>query len=304
MNLRDLRYAVAVAEHGQFGRAAAACHVSQPTLSGQIRKLEDCLGVMLFERTRRSVRVTPAGEQVLEHARATLERVRLLHETARAWRDPLSGPLRLGMIPTVGPYLAPILLPAAGRSLPQTRMVLSEDVTEALERALVDGRLDAAVLATPVEDPQLADIRLYEEPFWVALPSGHPLAARDDIALTEIEADEFLLLAEGHCLRGQILTLCSRVLRRPPAVRTQHTGLTTILALVGAGQGITLVPAMSISGPWVTDAGIALRRAASENASRSVRLVYRKSFPRLAVVERLADTICAILPDTVVPERR
>ncbi len=304
MNIRDLRYAVAVAELGHFGRAAVACHVSQPALSGQIRKLEDTLGVVLFERSRRSVRVTPAGRQVLEHAREVLERVDRMRASARGWRDPLSGPLHLGLIPTVAPYLAPLLLPAVRRSLPKAELVLSEDLTKGLERALFDGRLDAAVLATPVEDPRFANIDLYDEPFWVALPGTHRLAARDEVALSEIGTDEFLLLSEGHCLRGQILSLCSRVLSHPPSIRAQHTSLVTVLALVGAGEGVTLVPAMSISGPWVTDAGIALRREKSAEAGRSVRLVYRKSFPRCAVLEKLADIICAIVPDTVRPERR
>ena len=304
MNIRDLRYAVAVAELGHFGRAAAACHVSQPALSGQLRKLEDQLGVMLFERSRRSVKITPAGEEIVAHAKALLEMADLIEDTAKAWTDPLSGPLGLGMIPTIGPYLTPRLLPSIARGLPRLELRLSEDVTEALEGALIDGRLDAAILATPVGDSRLDEIALYHEPFWVALPHGHPLAEEDEVDVADIRLDDFLLLADGHCLRDQVLSFCSEVLPNAPQVSTQHTSLTTILALVGMGRGVTLVPAMSLAGGWVTDSGIALRREKSSKAARSVRLAFRKTFPRRAAVEKLADIVCAVVPDTVHAQRR
>ena len=304
MNIRDLKYAVAVAELGHFGRAASACHVSQPALSGQVRKLEDHLGIALFERTKRTVRITPAGEEVIAHARALLELVDLIEETAKARVDPLSGPLRLGMIPTIGPYLTPVLLPSVARDLPNIKLELLEEMTEVLEGALIDGRIDAAILATPIRDPRLAEIALYDEPFWVALPHRHPLAQEEEIDVSDVGLDEFLLLADGHCLRDQVLSFCSEVMRNEPTVSTQHTSLTTVLALVGAGAGVTLVPAMSLAGAWVTDSGIALRREKSRTASRSVRLAFRKSFPRRAALEKLADIVCAILPDTVYPERR
>jgi LysR family hydrogen peroxide-inducible transcriptional activator len=304
MNIRDLRYAVAVAERRHFGRAAADCHVSQPALSGQIRKLEEQLGVALFERTKRSVRTTPVGEEIVAHARDLLKLVGLIEETAKARIDPLSGPLRLGMIPTIGPYLTPLLLPSIPRGLPKIELQLSEDVTESLERRLVEGEIDAALLATPAGDSRLAEIPLYDEPFWVALPQRHPMAYREDVDVADIRHDELLLLADGHCLRDQVLSFCSKAFRNRPAVSTQNTSLTTILALVGAGAGITLVPAMSLGGAWMTDSGIAFQKETSGTACRSVRLAYRKSFPRRAVLEKLADIICAILPDTVSPERR
>ena len=304
MNIRDLQYAVAVAELRHFGRAALACHVSQPALSGQIRKLEEQLGVVLFERTKRSVRVTPVGEEILVHARALLRQAEFIRETARARTDPLSGSLRLGMIPTIGPYLTPVLLRSIAHSLPKATLQLSEDLTESLEGALLEGDLDAAVLATPVQDSRLDEIALYDEPFWVALPGRHPLAANDEVAVAEVGLEEFLLLSDGHCLREQVLSFCSTVLAKEPSVSTQRTSLTTILALVGAGLGVTLVPAMSLAGPWVTDAGIALRREKSGTAKRSVRLAFRKSFPRRLLLEKLADVVCAVLPDTVFPERR
>ena len=177
-------------------------------------------------------------------------------------------------------------------------------MTEFLEGALIDGRIDAAILATAIYDPRLAEISLYREPFWVALPHRHPLAQEEEIDVSDVGLDEFLLLADGHCLRDQVLSFCSKVLGNEPTVSTQHTSLTTVLALVGAGAGVTLVPAMSLAGAWMTDSGIALRGEKSRTASRSVRLAFRKSFPRRAALEELADIVCAILPDTVHPERR
>ncbi len=305
MNIRDLGYAVALAELGHFGRAAAACHVSQPTLSGQIRKLEDELGVAMFERTKRAVRITPAGEDIVAHARALLRIADLIRDTARARANPLGGPLRLGMIPTVGPYLAPRLLPSIAHRLPDMTPQLSEEMTEALEAALLEGRIDAAVVATPAEDPRLAEIPLYDEPFWIALPRRHRLAAAEgDVDLGDIGLEEFLLLAEGHCLRDQVLSVCADVLGREPSVSTQHTSLATLLALVGVGAGVTLVPAMSLGDGGATDSGLTIRREASGAAARRVRLVFRNSFPRRRLLETLASIVCAVLPDTVFPQRR
>ncbi len=301
MNIRDLQYAVAVAEHGHFGRAAAQCNVSQPTLSGQIRKLEDSLGVRLFERTNRRVQITPVGERIIGQAKQLLETAAAIGETAAGEADPLAGPLRLGLIPTIGPYLTPLLLPAIQRGLPNVALTVSEAMTGTLEARLLAGDLDAAMLATPLADPHLAEIALYDEPFWIALPQGHLLARDDAIALDAVDTAELLLLTEGHCLRDQVLEACGG---DGSGARTQDTSLATILALVGAGAGVTLVPAMSLAGSWVTDSGIALRKEASGVAARQVRLVTRKTFPRVALIEKLADMVCAVVPDTVVPERR
>ena len=301
MNIRDLKYVVAVAEHGHFGRAAEQCNVSQPALSGQVRKLEETLGVTLFERSNRQVRITPVGARIIEQARHLLDTAAEITATAASERDPLGGPLRLGLIPTIGPYLTPLLLPALNRGLPDADLTIAEAMTGSLEAKLLSGELDAAVLATPLADPHLAEIPLYDEPFWVALPQGHDLAGDDTVALARLDTTELLLLTEGHCLRDQVLEACGS---DNAAARTQDTSLTTILALVGAGAGVTLVPAMSLAGSWVTDSGIALRKEASGTAVRHVRLVYRKTFPRRALLEKLADVVCAIVPDTVVPERR
>jgi LysR family hydrogen peroxide-inducible transcriptional activator len=304
MNIRDLQYAVAVTELGHFGRAAEACHVSQPALSGQIQKLERQLGVNLFERTNRAVRITPVGELIIGQARDLLARVEQIEETAKAHLDPLTGVLRLGMIPTIGPYLTPILLPSVFHSLTNLELQLHEDMTHVLEHDLMENRIDAAITATPPADPRLAEIPLYEEPFWIALPTDHPLAADEEIGISDIRPDELLLLSDGHCLRDQVISFCKLPKDQAARVNTQQTSLTTILALVSAGAGLTLVPAISLAGSWMTDFGIAIRREKSREAARAVRLICRASFPRRALLEKMADIICAIVPDTVSPVSR
>ena len=304
MNIRDLKYIVAVAELEHFTKAAQACFVSQPALSGQIQKLEDRLNVQLFERTKRAVKITPAGEQIIIHAKAILDLVDQIEETAKSLSDPFAGLMRVGMIPTIGPYLTPALLPAVTRGLPQLELKLSEDITPILERELIEGQIDAAFLATPTRDSRLTEISLYDEPFWIALPNKHPLAEQDMIDVYDISMEEFLLLEDGHCFRDQILSFCKTALSTQPNFKTQNTSLTTILALVGAGAGVTLVPAISLSGSWVTDSGIALRREKTGSAFRSVILAFRKSFPRRVLLDRLADIVCAVVPDTVYPVKR
>ena len=301
---RGRRNAVAVANNLRFGRAAEACFVGQPTLSAQIRKLEDELGVTLFERTKRNVRITPVGAEIVAQARTLLAAADLIEETAKASLDPLSGPLRLGMIPTIGPYLTPTLLPSLRHGLPKIELGLSEDLTEVLERQLLDGRIDAAIIATDNTDRRLSEIMLFDEPFWIALPRDHPLAARDEVALKDIAAEELLLLEDGHCLSEQVASFCAEAFRTGPRISTQHTSLMTILALVGAGAGVTLVPALSLRGSWVTDSGIAVRKEKSRKAHRAVRVAFRTSFPRCPMLEKLADIVCACVPDTVSPARR
>lgn len=304
MNLRDLKYVVSVAELGHFGRAAEVCYVSQPALSGQIAKLESELNVKLFERNRRSVRVTPEGEQIVAYAKSILKLAEEIKTCAQAASNPYSGNLKLGMIPTIGPYLTPILLPAIKRGMPQLELDVVESKTPELEKSLLEGRIDAAILATKVENPQVAEIFLYDEPFWVALPYRHPLALHETIDVNTLRAEEFLLLEDGHCFRDQIISFCENALESNPKFKTQQTSLTTILSLVGSGAGVTLVPAMSLAGSWVTDSGIALRREATGSAVRSVSLVYRRTYPRHQLLNRFADIICAGLPDTVEPARR
>ena len=208
MNLRDLRYVLAVADLGHFGRASAACNVSQPTLSGQILKLEQELGLQLFERDGRSVHVTDRGQEIVAHARRTVGAAEDLVAAARAARDPLEGPVRLGVIATIGPYLMPFLLPATARDLPKAPIKLVEDLTDRLLPQLVDGKLDAAIVATDPPTDRLESIDLYTEEFLLMLARDHPLARRKAVRIDEFDPATLLLLADGHCLRDQALDLC------------------------------------------------------------------------------------------------
>jgi len=307
MNIRDLEYLVAVSEELHFGRAAERCHASQPALSGQVRKLEDDLGVKLFERTKRHVRTTAVGVQIVEIAQNILRQVDQMKEVAQSNTDPFSGTCALGAPPTIGPFTASLLLRSVKHYLPDLRVQLVEDFTDDLERQLVDGELDAAILATRPTRPTLTDIVLYEEPFWVAMPHDHPLASEETVDATAIDPAELLLLSDGHCLRDQIIEACQIDMSsgsKDAGPNIQRTSLSTILSLVGSGMGVTLVPAMSLSDSWMTDAGIVVRPERSGTARRTVRLTHRKSYHRMDLIEKLADLIAGSVPNTVIPARR
>jgi LysR family hydrogen peroxide-inducible transcriptional activator len=301
VNLRDLRYIVAVAETRHFGRAAERCFVSQPTLSGQIKKLEDELGVVIFERTNRSVDVTPVGESVLAHARLALEQADAIEQVAQAHQDPMAGPLRIGAIPTLSPYLMPLVLVPLKRNHPKLRLVLSEEITDSLMGRLHRHELDAALLATAVDNPDLKSIPLFDEPFWLAHPRAHPLYEKDEIVAGDLEDIELLLLADGHCLTHQVMEVC-RLAERPTRgemADLRAASLETLLQLVGAGFGCTLVPALAIRGAWMTDSGIVARPLSLPDAYRRISLVYRRSFPRRAALDALAEIVRSQLPNTV-----
>ena len=301
MNLRDLKYILAVADTRHFGRAAERCFVSQPTLSGQIKKLEEELGVTIFERTNRSVEITPIGEAILAHARLLIEQANAIEQTARAHQDPLAGPLRIGAIPTLSPYLMPLILVPLKRQYPQLRLVLSEEITEALMNRLHRHELDAVLIATPAEDPDLDALPLFEEPFWLAHPRNHPLYSKDDITAQDLEEIDLLLLAEGHCLTHQVMEVC-HLGERPQQgemADLRAASLETLLQLLGAGFGCTLVPALAIRGGWMTDSGIIARRLELPDAYRRISLVYRRSFPRREALRAFADVILGHLPNTV-----
>ncbi|WP_295543837.1 hydrogen peroxide-inducible genes activator [uncultured Thiohalocapsa sp.] len=301
MNLRDIKYILAVAETRHFGKAAERCFVSQPTLSGQIKKLEDQLGVVIFERTNRSVEVTPIGEEILGHARLLVEQADAIEQVARAHQDPLAGPLRVGAIPTLSPYLMPLVLVPLKRRCPQLKLVLFEETTEALLRRLDQHELDAALLATPTPNPDLTSIPLFDEPFWLAHPRKHPLYDKDDITQADLESIDLLLLSEGHCLSHQVMEVC-KLADRPRTgemADLRAASLETLLQLVGAGFGCTLVPALAIRGSWMTDSGIIARRLELPDAQRRISLVFRRSFPRRAALETFTEVALAQLPNTV-----
>ena len=289
MNLRDLQYVVAVAELGQFGRAASACNVSQPTLSGQILKLEEELGVQIFERDGRVARVTERGAAIVAHARRVIGAADDLKAAAAASRDPLEGPIRLGIIATVGPYLAPYLLPAAARGLPRAPIRLVEDLTGHLLPLLADGKLDAAIIATDPPGERLEEIALYEEPFCLMAPSGHPFAKRKSVRVDEIDPRSLLLLADGHCLRDQALDLCGHPdLGGATGADMRAASLETLLHMTAAGFGLTLAPQMAAEG-WRGKDGLVAVPLKGENVARRVRLVWRRDMPRKAAMAALAD---------------
>jgi LysR family hydrogen peroxide-inducible transcriptional activator len=301
MNLRDLKYVIAVAETRHFGRAAERCFVSQPTLSGQIKKLEEELGVTLFERTNRSVEITPVGEDILAHARQMMEQADAIEQLAQAHQDPLAGPLRVGAIPTLSPYLMPLILAPLKKQYPQVRLVLSEEITDTLLARLHNHEIDAVLLATPVDEHDLEMIPLFDEPFWLAHPRQHPLYNKDEITRKDLDHIDLLLLSEGHCLAKQAMEVCRMKERSAQGdmADLRAASLETLLQLVGAGFGCTLVPALAVRGSWTTDTGIIARPLAVKDAYRTISLVFRSSFPRRPAVEALVEVIRDHLPNTV-----
>jgi LysR family hydrogen peroxide-inducible transcriptional activator len=301
MNLRDLKYIIAVAETRHFGRAAERCFVSQPTLSGQIKKLEDELGVTIFERTKRSVELTPIGEEIVDHARRMMEQADAIEQLAKAQHDPLSGPLRVGVIPTLSPYLIPLILVPLKKRYPQLKLVLTEEITERLLLRLQNHEIDVALIATPVEESDLETMSLFEEPFWLAHPRNHELYTKEEITHKDLEKLDLLLLADGHCLAQQVMDVC-KLAGRPQQGEMgdlQASSLETLLQLVGAGFGCTLVPALATRGSWMTDSGVIARKLELRDTYRRISLAFRHSFPRRQALEAFADVIRGELPNTV-----
>lgn len=300
MNLRDLRYLVAVADELHFGRASERCHVGQPTLSTQIKKLEAYLGIVVFERGAKSVTVTEIGKQLIEEARASIKHADALVTLAAAQRDPLSGSLELGAIPTLCPYLMPLILPALRQSTPAMNLVFSEDVTESLESQLRAGELDAALLATQTRDIKLVGVPLFYEPFWLATPTDHWLTEREEIGNADLHETDLLLLTDGHCLRDQALAICQTQAADEGDRRddVRATSLQTLMLMVAAGYGCTLLPALAVS-HWRGVPNIAIREINLPSARRRVSLVTRKSFSRMPAIHKVAEVICDATPDCV-----
>lgn len=304
MNLRDLEYILAVMETGHFGRAAVACHVSQPTLSGQIKKLEDELGVTLFERGRGGARPTDTGRAIAQEAQKALRAATEIREIAQAAQDPYAGEFRLGLIPTVAPYLIPLFVARLRKALPDLSMIYREDITERLVRDLETGDIDAAILATPPDTDTLHAIPLYTEPFRLVFPDGHQLSSLAHLRMTDVDQNDVLLLTEGHCFRDQALSICEapspKVVRKSPRNTTslRATSLETLINLVAQGQGVTLVPSLAMAG-LSDDLGLEDRRLEDEGAARDITLTIRRSTSRRALAGRVAEIIRSGLPDTV-----
>ena len=290
LKLKDLRYLVAVADTRHFGRAAAKCFISQPTLSAQLRKLEQDLGVQLIERQPRRVALTPAGEEVTRHARQMLETAEAIVTLAQLRRDPLAGQLRLALLPTIGPYLLPQVALKLRKALPRLELMLYEYQTAPMLERLHAGEIDVGLLALPVNDEALASRELYEEPFVLALPESHRLATRAQVRVDDLDGETLLLLEDGHCLRDQALEICARGnVHEKQDFRA--TSIETLRQMVAAGVGITLLPALASRGAYAHARGIAIRAFARPIPSRRIGAVWRKSTARASAIATLIDQI-------------
>ena len=300
MNLRDLRYVVTVADLGHFGRAAEACNVSQPTLSGQILKLEQQLEVKIFERIGKRVQPTRVGSEIISHARRALAEADEILAAADASRDPMVGGLRLGVIPTLAPYLMAHILPRAALVLPSAPLVLVEEMTRHVMARLREGQLDAALIATEPDGDRLEQRELFDDPFLLAMPASHPLASTESIRLASVDPCSLLLLAEGHCLRDQALELCSNARMATAAADVRASSLETLLLLAAAGYGVTLGPSLAWEAREGSGGRLVARPIAEKRARRRVRLVWRYGLPRAAALEALARVVRDRAPRCVV----
>ncbi|MBC8212821.1 MAG: LysR family transcriptional regulator [Gammaproteobacteria bacterium] len=301
MNLRDLQYLIALAETHHFGKASQRCFVSQPTLSGQIKKLEQELGITIFERNNRSVEITTAGEGILSHARIILEQADAIRQLALSYKDPTAGALRIGAIPTISPYLMPLILKPLQAKYAQMKLIISEEQTDTLLQRLKNHEIDAAILATQHPELDFSVIPLYKEPFWLAYPPNHAFYNQEEITQQDLDNTQLLLLSEGHCLAQQAMQAC-HLSERPEQggmANLRASSLETLLQLVAVGYGTTLIPALSLTGSWISGRGVVTRELSLPNTWRQVSLYYRPSYPRIAALEALQQIIKANLPNTV-----
>lgn len=294
MNLRDLKYFVALAEERHFGKAAERSYVSQPTLSAQIRKLERYLGVQLIERQPRQVTLTATGARILPIARRIIEDSEQIVSIARNEHDPLSGKLKIGLIPTIGPYLLPLVTRKLRRQLPALKLMLYEYRTQPLLEKLRAGEIELAILALPVPLDGLEARELYRESFQLALPNDHPLGRKPSVKLDDLKGETVLLLEDGHCLRDQALEVCSRFdVKENEDYRA--TSLETLRQMVAAGLGITLLPELATRGPFGSGQGLTVKAFSRPVPSRSVGAVWRKSSARVAAICAVCDLIQATM---------
>jgi LysR family hydrogen peroxide-inducible transcriptional activator len=300
MTLQELKYLVALADHGHFGKAAEACFITQSTLSTQIKKLEDYLGVTLFDRSLKRVTPTPTGREILAAARNIVEESERIRELAKHAQDPMARTLHLGVIPTLGPYYLPHALTLVHKKHPGLRLLLREEMTPQILEHLVDGKLDAGLLALPVTDDSLRVEPLFYEPFYAALPAGHALAKHAELKVSDIMSEKLLLLDEGHCLRDQALDVCGTGSRGREEVRA--TSLETLRQMVGMGLGLTLLPALAVdAGPRTSKKSVEIRPFKAPPPGRTIGLVWRKRAPFPETFECLAATLKASLPTEVEP---
>ncbi len=304
MTLTDLKYIVALARERHFGRAAEKCFVSQPTLSVAVKKLEEELGVILFERSPQEVRLTPVGERIVAQAEKVLGEVAQLAEIAAAGKNPLAGPLRLGVIYTIGPWLLPKLVPLLHERAPEMPLLLEENYTHVLLDKLKAAELDVAILALPVEEPGLVVQGIYDEAFRVLVPAGHPWARLKQVDPASLLEQPLLMLGRGNCFRDQVLDLCTQAGRGGPQV-LEGSSLETIRHMVASGVGITVMPATAVDDIPKNDPLLRVRHFIEPVPSRRVGIVWRASFPRHQAIDLLrAALLDCNLPGTRPVARR
>jgi LysR family hydrogen peroxide-inducible transcriptional activator len=292
MTLTELRYIVTLARECHFGRAAEKCHVSQPTLSVALKKVERRFGVTLFERTSADVRPTPIGEKIAAQAERVLQEAERLKDIVGQGRDPLAGPLRVGVIYTVAPYLLPGLIPALHAHAPQMPLFINENFTVSLAQQLRRGELDIIIIALPFEEPGIVVRPVYDEPFCVALPGGHPLASNRTISSAQVAGENLLLLGKGNCFRDQVIEACPK-LSAPGGVEgaLEGSSLETVRHMVASGVGISVVP-VSAAESWPQNSNLLkIRRFSAPQPMRRVGLAWRVTFPRPQVIDVLHAAI-------------
>ena len=292
LKLKDLRYLVALADERHFGRAAERSFVSQPTLSAQLRKLEDYLGVTLIERQPKRVTLTEVGEQIVARARRMLQEGDAIVGLARHNADPLSGTLKVAFIPTIGPYLLPRVASRIRRALPRLKLLLYEHRTEALLERLRAGAIDLGILALPVDQEGLESRELFEEPFRVALPADHRLASRKTLKPADLDDETLLLLEDGHCLRDHALEVCSQTSAHE-SEDYRATSLETLRQMVAAGHGVTLLPEMATRSPFGNPRTLVVRPFTEPSPQRRIGAVWRKSSTRIPAIKAVCDIVIA-----------
>ena len=302
MTLTELRYVVTLARERHFGRAAERCHVSQPTLSVAVKKLEDELGIPLFERSKSSIRVTETGQRIIEQAQRVLDQVGVIRDMAQDGKNQLNSPLKVGAIYTIGPYLFPHLLPELRRAAPDMPLYIEENYTANLRQKLRHSDLDAIIVALPFDEPEVVTLPLYDEPL---LPADHPLTEKDEITAEEMSKEQLLLLGPGHCFRDQVLESCPPLVDAithrsdggQPQLVTEGSSLETIRHMVASGLGITVLPLSAATAIKYQEDILAVRPFAPPVPFRTVALAWRVTFPRPKAIDvlSLAASQCRVI---------
>ena len=300
MTLQELRYLVALADCGHFGQAAEACFVSQSTLSTGLKKLEDFLGMVVFDRSLKRVTPTPIGREIVESARRIVEEAARIRELASYAKDPMDRTVHFGVIPTLGPYYLPHVLTEVRAAHPKLRLLLREEMTPHMLAHLAEGQLDAGLLALPISDPNLEVVPLFVEPFLAAVPADHPLAKADEVAIETLAEAGLLLLEEGHCLRDQALEACH--LQGIKSEEIRATSLETLRQMVAMGLGVTLIPVLASSCPGTQQ--VVMKPVAAPGAARTIGLVWRRRSPLAHAMAQLAETLATQLPPGTLPVAR